>query len=94
MKKLLIGAVSAAALSFAFAGPASALPGVSQFCTANGDFAPALSSHGECVRYFTKIFDANPNNDAVAVCKVIQDVDPAFFDLFFKNIGQCVKALH
>jgi hypothetical protein len=97
MKKLLIGAVSAVALSFAFAvAPTSAAPGfnASKYCTDNGDFAPFLSSHGECVRYFTKIADTTTSNDAVAFCKVIQDVDPAFFDSVWKNIGQCVKSFH
>jgi len=91
MKKLLIGAVSAVALSFAFAGGANAAPNWSQFCTDNSDFG---LSHGECTSLFNSYYNKGKgNNDASAICKDIKLSDPAFFDANWKNHGQCVKAV-
>jgi len=90
MKKLLIGAVSAVALSFAFTGPASALPGVSEFCTANGDFGV---SHGRCVSIVQNIFN-NGNAEEVGICKLLKEVFPDAFDGDpWKNLGDCVSDL-
>lgn len=93
MKKLLIGAVSAVALSFAFAGSASAAPGASQFCTANEDFPwLGFSSHGECVSTFQNLFN-NGNADAVGACKFIRSVLPGPFEAFYGNLGRCVSSI-
>ena len=87
MKKLLIGAVSAVALSLAFTGPASATPGASQFCTANGDFGV---SHGECTSILENLFN-DGNATPVGVCKFIKVAFPGFFDATWKNLGDCVS---
>ncbi len=87
MKKLLIGAVSVVALSFAFAGPASAdgFNG-SEYCTANGDFSWYFSSHGDCTSYFES------NRGSVVWCKLLKDY--GYLEYYgFKNLGQCVAAL-
>jgi hypothetical protein len=92
MKKLLIGAVSAFALSFVLAGSANAAPNFSQFCKDNNNFG--LASHGDCVSVYSAFFNnGKGNNDAAALCKNIKDTDPAFFDANWKNVGQCVKAV-
>lgn len=85
MKKLLIGAVSAVALSFALgAAPASAAGfNASQFCK---DFSDFGVTHGECTSYF-----AGGNSLPVTNCKFIQDNFPVIFDANWKNLGQCVS---
>ena len=89
MKKLLIGAVSAVALSFAFTGPASADPSFSKFCSDNNDFG---YTHGECTSILTGFYNKGKgNNDAAAVCRDFRAGSPAFFDAAWGNLGKCVK---
>jgi hypothetical protein len=89
MKKLLIGAVSAAALTLALSMPASAAPGASQACKVLGDLG---LSHGECVSLLQANFN-NGNADAVGLCKFTKEFNPALFDALFKNLGDCVSSL-
>ena len=84
MKKLLIGAVSAVALSFAFAAmPATAAPNASDFCKAFNDFGV---THGQCTSHFS-------GGDSLPVtrCKIIKKYFLAFFNANWKNIGDCVS---
>jgi len=89
MKKLLIGAVSAVALTLAFSGPAAAVPGASQYCTANGDFG---LSHGDCVSLIENLYNKG-NAEEVGVCKLFKEFYPGIFDYYFKNLGDCVSSL-
>ena len=90
MKKLLIGAVSAVALSFAFAvAPASADPSFSKYCTDNNDFG---LSHGECTSILTAYYNKGKgSNDAAALCRDIKVEAPDFFDAAYGNMGKCLK---
>ena len=88
MKKLLIGAVSAIAMSFVLAGSANAAPNWSQVCKDNNNFGV---SHGECTSILNGFNNkVQGNNDAAAYCKAIKATDPAFFDANFKNVGACI----
>jgi hypothetical protein len=90
MKKILIGAAAALALSMSF-GTAYAIPGASQYCTDNGDFG---LSHGRCTELVTKIFDKSTSNDAVEACKEFEAFYPDDFTAFgFKNRGDCISWL-
>ena len=82
MKKFLIGAVSAVALSFAFgAAPASAAS-ANSLCKDNNDFG--FATHGECVSWINKdlIVDA---------CKNYKATNPVAIDASFKNLGDCIS---
>lgn len=84
MKNLLIGAVSAVALSFAFgAAPASAAS-ANSICKDNSDLG--FATHGECVSFINKdlIVDA---------CKNFKANNPAAFDANYKNLGDCVSSI-
>ena len=86
MKRLSIMSASAVVLALALlaAQPqvAQADPGVSAFCTANGDFGV---THGGCVSFFQ---NGNPTAFIADLCR-----NPAQQAAFgAKNHGQCVKA--
>lgn len=91
MKKLLIGAVSAVALSFALTGSAVAAPNWSQFCKDNN--IPGYS-HGDCTSILNGFFNKGQgNNDVAAFCKDLKTGAPAFFDAAWGNVGRCIKDL-
>lgn len=86
MKKVLVGAVSAVALSLALAAMPAQAAGLngSELCKAYNNFG---ASHGEC----TSAWESNKGT--VAFCKWAKDTFPAAFDASFKNLGQCVSEL-
>jgi hypothetical protein len=95
MKKILMGAATAAlVLGFALA-PAGAAPGfnASQYCSS---LTPpdAGFSHGDCVSIVTKIVNKTGSDDAAAFCQDFKLEDPTDFDTFYKNLGDCVSSLH
>lgn len=83
MKKLLIGAVSAVALSFALAATPALAGDASKICKANNDFG---LTHGECTSLL-----AGGNSIAPVACKNYRDTQPALFDAQFKSLGDCVS---
>ena len=91
MKKLLIGAASAVALTLALSVPASAENYNSKVCKAFGDLG---LSHGECTSTLDVYFGGDRGNDfAVDYCKYLANYYPDDFDLYFKSRGACVSAL-
>ena len=88
MKKLLITAASAAALSLPLligaTTPALAL-NVSDYCKANNDFG---MSHGECVGQLI-------NGNIPKFCRAFLDADPVAFEAQFgsTSLGACVSTI-
>lgn len=92
MKKLLAAAALAALMTGFSGAPAQAAPNWSQFC--KSITLPAAYSHGDCTSILNGFFNKGQGaNDASAFCKDIATGDPAFFDAFFRNHGDCVKQL-
>lgn len=88
MSSLMGTAVLLAILLGLCPAPAFADPGVSQICSAAGDFG---FSHGACV----SILESNGQGGAfvASLCKELRQQRPEAFDAAFKNIGTCVSSI-
>jgi hypothetical protein len=65
------------------ADPSPVEPNVSAYCTANNDFSPVFSSHGECVTAFHR-------DDMTFLAVYCRDpINQQFTET--DNVGQCVK---
>jgi hypothetical protein len=88
MRKLT-SALGAAALMVGSLGltatPAFADTNASQICSKYNNFGV---SHGECVSSFES------SRSTVEFCKSFQEQNPYHFDLYFKNLGECVSTIN